>query len=196
MHGFRTSGVAMSAEAMAAFKRVQIRPRLDGTAMFCALHLCIRHDKKKDAAWQSLAKMALELDLPKRTLIDAIDRLENAGFVQRVTGGGRGRATRYRLPFLAIYRLDPKSKEAIILRDPHRKKRRGPPHRSRGERVRLSTINSAAERNNTVRLTAHEKKKTIKHPETPPEKGDERHDTRTPAERAFDELHNRSTGRE
>ena len=97
----------LSAEAMAALMRLKLRPRLDGTAKLVLSHLCWRHDTNIDATRCSQPRLAEDLDLPRNTLIDALNRLLEAGVIVKAAGGGRGRATRYGLPFVAIARVRP-----------------------------------------------------------------------------------------
>lgn len=151
---------------MEAFHRLQVRPRLDGSASLVLLHLCWRHDSKKNAAWPSLERMARDLDMNKSTLIEAINRLQAAGLVSKHKGGGRGRSNLYRLPFLRIHETCPDESPLIW-----NKKRSGPPDDGNGsdppnsldERsVRWSTENSPAEDTRMVRPAGLEKNKNIK----------------------------------
>ncbi len=142
---------------------------MDGTARLVLYHLCWRYNDAYCAAWPSIARMCNDLDVPRRTVIDAINRLESAGLVRRNKGGGRGRSTRYQMPFIDLHRLNPQAVSTILWSQ----KQCGSPHRSEQATVRptapFEEKNSAAHRQKqcgpppeTVRPTAHEKKEINK----------------------------------
>ncbi len=149
----------MSKEALEAYYRLRVRPRIDGTMNLVLYHLCMRHNSDVNAAWPSLKGMSADLDVADRTLSDAITKLANSGLITREKGGGRGKPTRYRLPFLRYHRAFP----GIEVIEWDRGKRCGPPHPLLDqETVRSSVANSAVGRSETVRSTADENNKSIK----------------------------------
>jgi DNA-binding transcriptional ArsR family regulator len=148
----------MSAEAMAAFHRLRIRPRVDGTAKLVLSYLCWRHDSKQDLARPSTERIAQDLDLGRSSVTSALARLNKAGLVRRKSGGGRGRATRYHLPFLQIHRISPDPTLPIEIN----LKLSGEPDTLPSETVRASDTNCPVQRTKTVRAAGQEKKKSIK----------------------------------
>lgn len=156
---------------MAAFHRLRIdrRHRLDGTAKLVLYHLCFRHNLQLNAAWPATAQIAAALDLHRSAVTSALRRLEKLRLIGREQGGGRGRATRYRLLFLQAHLLDPTSKQPIDWHykpsgPPDSLKVSGPPDSFDTETVRWNDLNCPVEHTETVRPIGHEKNKTIKSP--------------------------------
>lgn len=147
----------MSKEANAAFYRLSVKPRIDGTALLVLYYLCQRHNEKTDTAWPSLTRISVDLDVARRTLVDALKRLELAHLISRNKGRGRGNSTHYRLPFLDLHRARP-GKDSINW--PRNKG--GSPHFLERKFVRSSVSISAVERSEIVQSTAPENNKTIK----------------------------------
>ena len=93
----------MSAEAVQVFlDRLEIEPRIDGTAAYLLLYLCWRYDVNCNAARVSQARMMRDLKLVRSTLKEAIKRLEDRRLVRKAVGRGSGNVTYYELPWLKI----------------------------------------------------------------------------------------------
>jgi hypothetical protein len=91
----------MSGQALAAFYRLRVRPRLRGACCAVLLYLALKHNERTNDAWPSLQTMADDLDMASTTLLRSLKELAELGLVERGENvGGRGKATHYALRFL------------------------------------------------------------------------------------------------
>lgn len=86
---------------------------IDGTAMCCLMYICWRHNFKQGHARPGIDRIASDLGLKPRTVIAAMKRLDNSHLIVKEKGSGRGRTTRYKLPWLQLHLIDPSSTDPI-----------------------------------------------------------------------------------
>ena len=82
--------------------------------MCCLINICWRYNAKDGHARPGINRIASDTGFKRRTIIAAVKRLAEARLISREKGTGRGRTTRYRLPWLPIHLADPSSDDPII----------------------------------------------------------------------------------
>lgn len=94
----RYRGDTMSWKASAYVK--EITDNITPSEKLVLFVLADYHNTAQKAAWPSLIELAEHSLCTKPGLCRILARLEQAGFIQRVTGGGKGKRTQYRFPHL------------------------------------------------------------------------------------------------
>lgn len=81
--------------------------------MLVLVHICDHHNIDKGYAWPSIDRIAKDIGFKRRATISAIGALAAANLITKDKGHGRGRTTRYRLPWLKTHILKPDSDQPI-----------------------------------------------------------------------------------
>ena len=93
--------------------RLQMSRPVDLSMTSHLLYLCWRHNIKYDHARPSINRIASDLGCKPRTTKAVIQRLEDSGLIHKNKGIGRGRTTRYKLPWLQHHLMNPSSDDPI-----------------------------------------------------------------------------------
>ena len=147
-------------------------PRLPGSAKSAAFFLLDHLNTETERCDPSLDGLAERMSMSRRSVVDGIAALIEAGYLERVAGGGRGVRTKYRPCWETV-------QPASQYQDP--------------ETVKQSVINCEVERTKTVKNTSHEtgnrnreetgnKNKRPRNTDLAPPEGSEKH---TPARKKY-----------
>ena len=155
----------VSAEALAAFYRLELNPAVDGTAEAILLYFAIRHSEQADAAYPSLNRTCKDLSMSRGRVVEAIRRLENSQLIVVKRGAGIRGTNLYKLPWLAVYRRDlgkdgpPIQRQQVGSAGPDRLGESAGPDR---EGVRWTGKGGQVEPSKSVRSARPKNSKTIK----------------------------------